>query len=87
MTHKCDTVARFFDFIIAGGFGTLAVLYIILRMPNSTHGDNTISDYVLVGYYIFFTLFMIGCSLRLEIIYKNCGFLDNVLLKSIFYIL
>merc|ERR1711924_277420 len=55
-------VARFFDFIFAGGFGTLAALY------------------------IFFCLFMIGCSLRLELIFLNMGFLNNVLLKSIFYI-
>jgi hypothetical protein len=87
MVHKCDKVAQFFDFIFAGGFAALAVMYIILRMPNGGKGEHSMSDIVLVGYYIFFALFMLGCSLRLEIIFLNCGFLNNVLLKSIFYAL
>lgn len=83
MTHKCDGLARFFDFIFVGGFGTLAVLYLILRISK----DHSIADYCLVGYYIFFTLFMLGVVFRMDIIIKNFGFLDNVLLKSVFYVL
>lgn len=85
MVHKCDNVARFFDFIFVGGLATLAVLYIILRIASGK--NQTMADFVLVGYYIFFTFFMLGCVLRVDILVKNCGFIDNVLLKSIFYIL
>ena len=85
MAHKCDGVARFFDFIFVGGLGTLATLYIILNFCRGKYVD--LSDIVLVGYYIFFTFFMLGCVFRLNIIEKNCGFLNNVLLKSLFYLL
>ena len=87
--EKCEGVARFFDFIFAGGFGVLAVFWIILWMPCDSKGvcHNGIPDFVLLGYYIFFCLFMLGCVMRLDIIFKNMGFLDNVLYKSIFYAL
>jgi hypothetical protein len=85
MTHKCDGIARVFDFVFVGGFATLAVLYIILRMIPGK--DTSTADFVLVGYYIFFSLFMLFAVLRNETLIRNCGFLDNVLLKSVFYIL
>lgn len=86
MTHKCDGLARFFDFIFAGGFAALATLYIIFWLPSKNH-SNDIADYVLVGYYIFFALFMLGVVLRNERIILNFGFIDNVLLKTCFYVL
>lgn len=85
MTHKCDAIARFFDFIFVGGFATLAVLYIILRIISGK--DTSLADYVLVGYYCFFTAFMLGVVFRMPVIFNNCGFLNNVLLKSLFYVL
>ncbi len=83
MTHKCDGVARFFDFIFAGGLIILAIMYPI----NEAGKTSSNAVFLLVGYYAFFALFEIGCVLRLDVIIKNCGFVDNILLKSIFYLL
>ena len=85
MAHKFDGISRFFDFIFVGGLATLAVLYIILRI--TTGKAKTLGDFVLVGYYIFFALFMLAVVLRIQTLYENCGFLDDILYKSIFYIL
>ena len=83
-THKCDGVARYFDAVFAIGFASLAVLYLIWILDK---GGSTLTDYVLIGYYAFFSAFMFGCMFRLEVIFLNFGFLNNVLLKSVFYIL
>ncbi len=85
MAHKCDGLARVFDFVFVGGFATLAVLYILLRMIPGK--DTSTGDFVLVGYYIFFALFMTAVVLRNETLMMNCGFLDHLLLKSVFYVL
>ena len=83
MAHKFDSIARFFDFIFAGGLATLAVLYIILWIP---HKGSSLDDWILIGYYIFFALFMVGAVIRYEKQMIYCGFLDSVLYKSVFYI-
>jgi hypothetical protein len=63
MAHKFDAFARFFDFIFAGGLAALAVLYMILWIPAK---GSSLDDWVLIGYYIFFSLFMVGAVLRYE---------------------
>jgi len=83
MPHKLDQVSRFFDFIFASGFTFLAVMFIVQMI---THDTGINPEYiVLEGYYIFFALFMLAASLRVEILMVNCGFLKSILPKSIFY--
>ena len=86
--NKCGALARFFDFIFVAGFAVLAVFYCILWLPNKDDKHKLgIADYVLLGYWIFFALFMLGVVLRLEVMLLNFGFIDHVLYKSLFYIL
>ena len=84
LNEKCGKIARFYDFIIAACLFTLGVLYCILVLSK---GGKPTSDYILVIYYYFFGLFMIGVGLRYEKIIVNFGFLESIALKSIFYIL
>ena len=84
LNEKCGKIARFYDFIIAACLLTLGVLYCIFVL---TLPERPTSDYILVIYYYFFGLFMIGVGLRYEKIIVNFGFLESIALKSIFYIL
>ena len=80
MAHKFDGIARFFDFVFVGGLAALAVLWIIFGKATS------LADWVLIGYYIFFALFMLAAVLRVKVLFENCGFLESILYKSVFYI-
>ena len=71
--------------LTAGGLGFLAVYLLITMLANSDFSQ--FGTWILEGYYIFFTLFMVGVVLRLEVIIKYCGFVDSVFLKSMFYAL
>ena len=84
LNEKCGKVARFYDYIIAACLLTLGLLYSILVL---TKGGKPTSDYILVIYYFFFGVFMIGVGLRYEKIIVNFGFLESIILKSVFYIL
>ena len=84
LNEKCGKVARFYDYIIAACLLTLGLLYSILVL---TKGGKPTSDYILVIYYFFFGVFMIGVGLRYEKIILNFGFLESIILKSVFYIL
>jgi hypothetical protein len=82
--EKCDGVARFFDLIFAVGLGSQAAVFLIFYI---FAGGSSLPTWILFGYYCFFSLFMIGCVMRLDLIIHNMGFLDNVLYKSLFYVL
>ena len=83
--EKCDGVARFFDLIFAVGLGSQAAIFMIFYII--AKGASFLETWILFGYYCFFCLFMIGCVMRSDIIMHNMGFLDNVLYKSLFYVL
>ena len=64
------------------------MLYLkILSINPDNKSKIGLADYVLVGYWIFFSLFMLGVVLRLEVMLLNFGFIDHVLYKSLFYVL
>ena len=84
LNEKCGKFARFYDYLIAACLLTLGVLYSILEL---TKDGKPTSDYILVIYYFFFGVFMIGVGLRYEKIIVNFGFLESIILKSVFYIL
>jgi hypothetical protein len=67
-----------------GGFAFLSVMFMIHLI---TSGGFYLQGWVLEGYYIFFTLFMLGVVLRFKYIMEGCGFLKTILPKSIFYAL
>ena len=68
------------------GFVVLAVVYpLICLMPGGK--GMTMTQWVLEGYYIFFTLFMLGDILKLKLIHDYCGFLKEKFWKSIFFLL
>merc|ERR1711957_138134 len=78
-----DTTARFFDLIFAGGFVFLAICFIIGW--GGIYNMNGLSRFTLVGYYLFFAVFLVGSFLNYEPLLKYCGFLRGFLTKSIFY--
>ncbi|MFM7859182.1 MAG: hypothetical protein ACKO96_46490 [Flammeovirgaceae bacterium] len=46
-----------------------------------------ITQWVLEGYYIFFSLFMFAAVVKIRLIIYYCGFLRHKLYKSLFYVL
>jgi hypothetical protein len=82
MANTFDAYARFFDLVFAIGFAIEAVLYII-RLIKGTGSF----ELILTGYYIFFSLFMFGCTMKLNQIKVNFGFLRSIFYTSLFYIL
>ncbi len=68
------------------GFLTLAEVYPLICLLPGGKGMN-LTQWVLEGYYIFFTLFMAAAVVKLRLIIFYCGFLRHKLYKSLFYIL
>ena len=48
--------------------------------------DFTFEDVVIVGWYTFFCLFMVGVVMNQKHIMHYCGFLRTVILKACFYV-
>ena len=69
--------------ILAIGFGVMAVLYpwreLAVRAFN-------LDDFIIVGWYVFFCLFMTGVSMNQKHVMHYCGFLRTVVLKACFYV-
>jgi hypothetical protein len=80
-----DMLAKLSDYIFLAGFAALDVVWIIKMIGDSKFVN--IGSIVILGYYIFFTLFFVGVVLRLELLMTYCGFLKSIFPKSLFYVL
>ena len=69
------------------GFVALAVLYPIICLTGATPKGMNLEQWVLEGYYIFFTLFMLASLLKIKLIVYHCGFLRHKFWQSLFYLL
>ena len=68
---------------VAIGFGCMAFFYVWYSI--AVH-DFTFEDIVIMGWYGFFCLFMVGVVLNQKHIMHYCGFLRTVMLKAVFYV-
>jgi hypothetical protein len=73
------------DLLLAIGFAFLAVMF-ILNVGNISKIP-TMSRWVLIGYYIFFCIFMTLSFIKSAWLLKYCGFLKGFLTKTVFYVL
>ena len=80
-----DTFSKFFDLIFACGFGFLAV-FTIFFAPADDATFSGIAGWVMIGYYIFFTFFMLASFLQLKFLMEYCGFLKGIATKTFFYL-
>ncbi len=75
-----DRVANYFDIVFVIGFAALAI---ILPFESKKFG---LKEFVLEIFYCFWTLFMLAAALKTKFVIKQCGFLESMCLKSLFYI-
>ena len=62
------------------GFAALAIM---LPFESKKFG---LKEFVLEIFYCFWTLFMLAAALKIKFVIRECGFLDSICLKSLFYI-
>ena len=71
--------------VVVCGFGTLTVLFPIIQIA----GDDLsygLDEWIVTGYYGFFTLFFLGIIVRQRYIMEYCAFVQSLWIKSLFYI-
>ena len=88
-------LSKFFDFIfgkcnsglslIAAGFAALVPLYPMI-VTTKEESPNYLFIFTMVGYYVFFCLFMLAVAFRQKHIMHYCGFLKSIFMKSMFYV-
>ena len=84
LAHWCDKLARWFDLIFACGFAGLSVWAII--GGSDAIDIDSLARWVLIGYYIFFGLFMLLAWTENKTLHKYCGFLKGPITKSMLYL-
>ena len=72
------------DNYTAIGFGVMAFFYVWNRLAE--RHKLTLDDIIIVGWYIFFSLFMAGVVLNQKHVMHYCGFLRTVMFKAVFYV-
>ena len=65
---------------VGAGFGFLAFWWLFII------AYATVPKIILSTYYVFFCLFMLGLGFRVKSLHTYCGFVNDPVMKSLFYL-